>query len=320
MTELGLYFAACGEMALDEALDWITDLGIDSIEISSHVGSRFDVDEMFQQEDRIGKLRAALEKHGLRIAAVNMSADGQLLLGPHHADTDRIHPGTPAEKRDFAKRRLKLAADLASRLQAPVVSGFVGCEDYSRWFPWPDPEAWEQMEPLFVETAIPILDHYQDQGVRFAVEPHPKQLVYNTETALRSLELLDRHSAWGFTLDPANLLLAGVDPVLFAAELGDRVLNVHAKDGEIVRHNVARSGLLANGPWSRPDRGFRFRVPGWGDVPWKRLISELSIVGYRGPLTIEHEDPTMAAREGIGKAVDFLEPLLIREAAEGIWW
>ncbi|HET7444267.1 MAG TPA: sugar phosphate isomerase/epimerase family protein [Solirubrobacterales bacterium] len=319
MTELGLYFAVCHALDLDDALEWVVGLGIETIEVSSHVGGRFDVEETLH-DDRIAELSGALERHEVRISAINMSLDGQLLLGPHNADTDRAHPGSPAEKREFAARRLTLAADLAARLQVPVVSGFVGCEDYSRWFPWPDPQAWEAMEPAFVESVTPILDHFQEVGVRFGMEPHPRQLVYNTETALRSLQLLDNHPAWGFTLDPANLVLAGVDPVVFAAELGDRVINVHAKDAEIVKHNVARSGLLANGPWSRPDRGFRFRVAGWGDVPWKRLLTELSVGGYRGSLTIEHEDPTMGAREGVCKAVEFIEPLLIREDPEATWW
>ena len=66
-----------------------------------------------------------------------------------------------------------------------------------------------------------------------------------------------------------------MDPTYFIAELGDRILHVHAKDGEVVARNAGRSGLLAHGPWDRPDRGFRFRVPGWGDLDWRRLISEL---------------------------------------------
>jgi sugar phosphate isomerase/epimerase len=319
MTELGLYFAACGNMTLEEALAWTAEIGMSGIEISSHTGGRFDVEQMLQ-ENRTEQLIAALDEHGLRVTAVNMSVDGQLLLGPHGSDTDHIHAGTAAEKRAFAAERLRLAAQLAARLGAPVVSGFVGCEDYSRWFPWPDPGAWEQMEQGFAQVVTPVLDEFQALGVRFAVEPHPRQLVYNTETALRSLELLDGHPAWGFTLDPANLMLAGADPVTFAAELADRVLNVHAKDGELVRRHAARSGLLAHGAWDRADRGFRFRIPGWGDVAWKQLITELSATGYEGPLTIEHEDPTMAAREGVEKAVQFLRPLRFGERPEGIWW
>jgi sugar phosphate isomerase/epimerase len=314
---LGLYFAVCDPLALDTALAWAAGLGIECIEVSSHVSARFDVDEMLESSS-VTKLRDAVGRHGLELSAINMSADGQLLLGPHHSDTDWIHRGSTEEKRAFGARRLRRAAQLAEELEVPVVTGFVGCEDYSRWFPWPEAEAWERMEHGFVEELTPLLACFQAHGVRFAMEPHPKQFVYNTETALRSLKLLDGHHAWGFNLDPANLMLAGVDPGVFANELGDRI-NVHAKDGELVAHHGARSGLLANGPWSRAGRGFRFRVAGWGDVQWKRLITELSVQGYHGPVAIEHEDPTMAPAEGVQKAAAFLEPLLIRGPSQGVW-
>jgi sugar phosphate isomerase/epimerase len=317
--ELGLYFAVCNRMPLEQAVDWTADLGVSCVELSAHIGGRFDVEESLRP-GRPNEIRQAFSRRDVRITALNMSADGQLLLGPHHADTDWICAGTPDEKRSFGDRRLRLAADLAAELGVEVVTGFVGCEDYSRWFPWPDADAWQKMEPAFVERVTPVLDHFRSVGVRFAMECHPRQFVYNTETAVRSVELLDGHPAWGFNLDPANLVLAGVDPVWFAAELGERLFNVHAKDAELVAHNVRRSGLLANGPWTRPDRGFRFRVPGWGDIAWRSLITELVMQGYRGPLTIEHEDPTMSAREGVEKAVAFLDPLVIREPFDGRWW
>jgi len=317
--ELGLYFAACHGMELEAALEKIAELGYTCVELSAHTGGRFDVAEMLKGGE--GKrVRSVIEKSGLRTSAINMSADGQLVLGPHDTDTDVVFKGTPEEKIRYGAERMLLAAELAHELEIPVVTGFTGCADYSRWFPWPDPDAWERMEPVFVERWGPILKRFDELGVRFGMECHPRQIAYNTETALRSVALLGSHPSWCFNLDPANLMLAGVDPVVFAAELGARIVNVHAKDGEVVAHNVARSGLLAHGKWERPDRGFRFRIPGWGDVPWRRLISELALQGYRGPLTVEHEDPTMGPNDGIEKAARFLSPLLIREPFPGRWW
>jgi sugar phosphate isomerase/epimerase len=289
------------------------------VELSAHTGGRFDVDQILQGEQG-RKLMSQIEASGLLVSALNMSADGQLVLGPHHADTDLIYPGTPEEKIRYGTMRMLRVAERAHELAIPVVTGFTGCEDYSRWFPWPDPEAWIKMEPLFVERWSPILKRFDELGIRFGMECHPRQMVYNTETALRAVELLGIYKSWGFNLDPANLMLAGVDPVVFVSELGRYIVNVHAKDGEIVVHNVRRSGLLAHGNWDRPDRGFRFRVAGWGDVPWRRLITELSIQGYRGPLTVEHEDATMGPIEGIEKAFQFLNPLLLREPFPGRWW
>jgi sugar phosphate isomerase/epimerase len=268
-------------------------------------------------------VRAFKEKiatSGLKISAVSNHQDGQLLLGPHHRDTDRIHTGSPKEKINYALDRLIRSARLAAELEVGLVVGFVGCADYARFFPWPDPKGWESMAANFQDRVGRLMDEFETLGVSFGQEPHPKQIVYNTETALESVGWLNGHKRWGFNLDPANLLLAGVDPVVFVKELKGRIFHVHAKDGELVVHNAARSGLLAHGAWDRPDRGFRFRIPGWGDVPWKRLISELILSGYDGYLAVENEDPLFNPLDGLRKAVDEIRPLLPRGQREKKWW
>ena len=70
----------------------------------------------------------------------------------------------------------------------------------------------------------------------------------------------------------------------------------------------------------RPGRGFRFRVPGWGDLDWRELITELQLAGYGGVLSIEHEDPTMSRRDGLAQAVAHLGPLLLQDPPEPKWW
>lgn len=306
---------------LDRGLEAIAALGFDGLELPVHRGNPWvDLEALADGGAAVDRLRASLERAGLELTCLSIHQDGQLLLGPHHADTDPICGGDPATKAAFAARRLELAGRAAANLGLDLVIGFVGCEDYTRAFPWPDPEGWERMLPVFRERFGPILDRYAELGLRFGQEPHPKQIVYNVETALEAVELFGGHEALAFNLDPANLLLAGVDPVVFAAELGPRVAHVHAKDGELVEHNARRSGLLAHGDWARPDRGFRFRVPGWGDVPWKRLISELIARDYRGWLTVENEDPLFAPDDGLAKARDFLRPLMPVGERRERWW
>ena len=62
-------------------------------------------------------------------------------------------------------------------------------------------------------------------------------------------------------------------------------------------------------------------MPGWGDVPWRRLVSALQMAGFRGVLAVEHEDPTMSPREGLEQAVRALAPLILREPPAGKrWW
>lgn len=318
--KLGLVLTVYNHLTLDEALRRTADLGYESIEIGmERWGGQIDLEQLLKNNNA-KKLRKKIADYGLTVSALGNHAEGQLVLGPHHSDTDVIFPGTPEEKVRYGVERMKKTALVAAEMDVPIVCGFCGCEDYSRWFPWPDGNAWENMSGSFMERWNHILDTFAKCGVKFAHECHPKQYAYNIETAELTLKLLNNRPEWGFNFDPANLLLAGVDPVLFIQLLGERIFHVHAKDGEIVPHNVRRSGLLAHGEWNRIDRGFRFRIPGWGDIPWKKILTELRMVNYDYVLAVEHEDATMSREDGVIKALNYLRPLIIHEPFTEKWW
>jgi len=316
--KLGVCAQALYHYPFADALSIAADLGFEAIELPVDARSPFiNLDEGIVDPARITALVA---KAGLEISAFSNHQEGQLLLGPHGEDTDGVIRGGMEEKVDYATTRLIDTAKLARQCGVATVCAFTGCEDSSRWFPWPQPDGYERMALTFRERLLPVLDEYADQGVTLALECHPRQFAYNLETALWALELVEQHPSLGFNFDPANLMLAGMDPVDFVAELGPRVRHVHAKDGQLVRRNAGRSGLLAHGPWSRPDRGFRFRIPGWGDLDWREIITELQIAGYRGVLAVEHEDPTMEQLEGLRQAMDHLRPLLLHYPPPEPFW
>jgi sugar phosphate isomerase/epimerase len=106
-----------------------------------------------------------------------------------------------------------------------------------------------------------ILTVYDQYGVRFAHELHPKEVVYETWTARKSIEMFRDYRSWGFNLDTGNLTLAGVDLVEFIREFGEHILYVHAKDVEQARH-ATRDHFLARPDYGDVMRNFRFRVPG----------------------------------------------------------
>jgi sugar phosphate isomerase/epimerase len=306
-------------LPFSDALSTARQLGFEAIELPVDARNPFiDLEQALAGGWR--HIRQTVREAGLEISALSNHQEGQLLLGPHGSDTDAIHSGDAEEKIRYATRRLEQTAALAERLEVGVVCGFTGCEDYSRWFPWPLEDGYERMGRAFRERLVPVLEAFSRHGVRFAHECHPKQFAYNLETAKLALELVEGHAAFGFNFDPANLMLAGMSPVVFLSELGERILHVHAKDGELVAHQASRSGLLAHGRWDRRDRGFRFRVPGWGDLNWKQLISELRLAGYDGVLAVEHEDPVVGRLEGLQKALDHLAPLVLRQPPEERWW
>jgi sugar phosphate isomerase/epimerase len=316
---VGLCAQVLYHLPFDDALSTARQLGFEAIELPVDARNPF-IDLEAALAGGWRRIRQTVREAGLEISALSNHQEGQLLLGPHGSDTDAIHSGPAEEKISYAIRRLEQTAALAERLEVGVVCGFTGCEDYSRWFPWPLEDGYERMGQVFRERLLPLLEVFSRHGVRFAHECHPKQFAYNLETAKLALDLLENHAAFGFNYDPANLMLAGMSPVVFLSELGERILHVHAKDGELVAHQASRSGLLAHGRWDRRDRGFRFRVPGWGDLNWKQLISELRLVGYDGVLAVEHEDPVVGRLEGLQKAMDHLAPLVLRQPPEDRWW
>ncbi|MCI5676876.1 MAG: sugar phosphate isomerase/epimerase, partial [Clostridia bacterium] len=62
-------------------------------------------------------------------------------------------------------------------------------------------------------------------------------------------------------------------------------------------------------------RSWVFRTVGYGNGEsyWRDLVSNLRLVGYDRVLSIEHEDSLMTIDEGLAKAVNFLQNIIIRE-------
>ncbi|WP_225413223.1 sugar phosphate isomerase/epimerase family protein [Stigmatella hybrida] len=318
---LSLASTAYMDLPLGEALSRVKALGLECIDLAVDTSSR-----MLQLEDLLEPTRRAsvqrqLADAGLSISAISNHADGQLLLGPLHEVTDGIYKGTPAEKRAYAIRRMQDCARAADALGVRLVAGFIGCPDYARWFRWPGQEdGWAPQFAQCAEVMGQVLPVYREYGVRFAHELHPKQLVYETESAARSLEVLGEFAEWGFNVDTGNLALAGVDAVDFIRQFGSRIWHVHAKDAEVLRPVTRRHFLAHNRYYAPAERNFRFRIPGWGQLDWRRILTELHLAGYTGDVAVENEDNTLGRWEGCRLALDFIRPLLLHTPRQERWW
>jgi sugar phosphate isomerase/epimerase len=315
--KIGLFTATYLDMKLEEVCRMASELGYQAVELPAFSANpHLDLDRILKGTAARNLVRK-LKNYGLIISALSNHTEGQIVLGPFGKDTDAICRGSKQDKIRFGTERMIKTAQAANALGVPVVCGFIGCENFGRFFPFPYSRGWSDMEQEFLERWGKILDRFAEYGVRFAHEPHPNELVYDVDTALRSLELMGERKEWGFNFDPANLIYLGIDVENFIDQLKDRIFHVHAKDGEIVSHNVRRSGQIPQGDWQRLGRGFRFRIPGWGSVPWKKVITELSLVGYDYVLSYEHEDVTMSRQDGITKTIAYLKPLIIEKPYEG---
>ncbi|MEA4853275.1 MAG: sugar phosphate isomerase/epimerase [Christensenella sp.] len=315
--KLGFFTANFTEMKLEDVIKMIAPYGYESLEIPAYEGNgQFETKDILQNGNA-EKLKKLVADYGMDICALSNHSDSFLIMGPTGKDTDFIYEGTPQEKIAHGTESLIRTAQAANALGVKTVVGYPGVENWGRFFFFPYGQGWAEYEEQFAERFTPILDKFQEYGVRFAIEIHPNSFVYDTLTAERALELVDYHPALGYNLDPANVMYLGLSVELLIDRLKDRIYHVHAKDAQMVKQNMPLGGALMQGDMRRLDRSFRFRIPGWGQTNWKDVITELSMVGYNGVLSYEHEDVTMSRMDGVEKTAAFLKPLLIKAPYEG---
>lgn len=225
---------------------------------------------------------------------------------------NNLHPD-PLQ-RDEIQKHLRLVIDAAQLLGVPYVGTFIGRD-------WTRSVADNLLEG---ERVLPALVSYAaDRGVKLVIENcvmegwhpdgYPGNLAYSPELWEWMFDL-------GFYLnwDPSHLTWIGIDPVRTIAPYIDRIVHAQAKDIQILDRAVDRYGYFGktqgrNSPW---DTGWwRYRVPGRGSVNWSAVVDELYACGYKGVLSVEHEDPIWGGtpekvRQGLDIAFDTLSPLL----------
>ena len=320
--KIGIFTALFGDWPLAKVASHVADLGYEAVELPAWTGNKhLDLDDILSGGGK--KVRALLADRGLSISAVNNGIAGQLSMGPLDSSTDSWAPGmSPEQKIAFARDQILKTARAASELEVPVVAGLIGSPVWDKWYIFPpaNEKLYEEGVALFAERWNPTLDELKKLGVKWALEVHPTGIAYNIETAQMALTALGNRPELGFNFDPSHLVWQLIDPVIFIKTFRDRILHCHAKDGELQEDEVKRSGVIPTGSWMRPDRGFRFRVPGWGQVDWRRVITALVSAGYDYVMSFEHEDPVMSPEDGAEKAIAHLKPLMIRKPLTRVWW
>lgn len=315
--KLGFFSANFSEKPLEEVVKLVSAHGYETLEIPAYEGNgQLETKDVIKGNNALN-VRKMVESYGMTIQALSNHADSFLIMGPTGKETDFIYKGTPEEKIKHGTESLIRTAQAANALEVPIVVGYPGVENWGRFFFFPYGEGWSEYEEQFAERFTPILDKFKEYGVKFAIEIHPNSFVYDIYTAEKALELVNYHPALGYNFDPANIMYLMIDPAIVIDRLKDRIFHVHAKDAELAAHNLPTGGTLMHGDMSALNHTYRFRIPGWGQVEWKRVITELSMVGYTGSLSYEHEDVTMSRLDGVEKVAQYLKPLIIKNPYEG---
>jgi sugar phosphate isomerase/epimerase len=206
---------------------------------------------------------------------------------------------------------MKDTARAAAKLGVDTVVGFTGSSIWHTvaMFPPVPPSMIERGYADFADRWNPILDVFDEVGVRFAHEVHPSEIAYDHWTTVRTLEAIGHRPAFGLNWDPSHMVWQGVDPVNFLLDFRDRIYHVDCKDTKVRRADGRRGILGSHLPWADPRRGWDFISTGRGDVPWEDCFRALNTIGYDGPISIEWEDAGMDRLMGAPEALEIVRRL-----------
>lgn len=307
-----LFTGQWADLPLTEVAALAGRMGYDGLELACW-GDHFEVDRALSEDGYCRGRLDVLARHGLRCHAISTHLVGQAVCDPIDNRHRAILParvwgdGDPEGVRRRAAREVADTARAAKALGVRVVNGFTGSAVWHKLYFFP-PTSDAEIDAGYDDFARrwnPILDVFDEAGVRFALEVHPGEIAYDSHTAERALQAVGRRPAFGFNVDPSHLHWQFVDPARFVSRFADRVYHVHIKDA--ARTLDGETGILGSHlGFGDPRRGWDFRSPGRGQVDFESFVRALNRAGYDGPLSVEWEDMGMDRVRGATEAVGFV--------------
>jgi sugar phosphate isomerase/epimerase len=297
--------------------------GYDGLEIACW-GDHFEVDKAISDDSYVQGRLDLLDKYNLKVWTISCHLTGQAVcdhpIDERHKDIlpTRIWGDGEAEGvRQRAAQEIKDTARAAAKLGVKTVVGFTGSSIWHTvaMFPPVPPAMIDRGYQDFADRWNPILDVFDEVGVRFAHEVHPSEIAYDYWTTVRTLEAIGHREAFGLNFDPSHFVWQDLDPVGFLWDFKDRIYHVDCK--ESVKQLNGRNGRLGSHlPWADPRRGWDFVSTGHGDVPWEPVFRMLNAIGYGGPISVEWEDAGMSRLVGGPDALAFIRKLTAIEPPE----
>lgn len=311
-----LFTGQFADIPLETLAQKVSEWGFDGLELACW-GDHFEVDRAMEEDGYVQSRRDILDKYGLKCWAISTHLVGQAvadkIIDERHKGIlpSRIWGnGDPEGVRQRAAEEVKNTARAAKKFGVNVVNGFTGSPIWHvlAMFPPVPPEMIEAGYQEFADRWNPILDVFDEEGVRFGLEVHPSEIAYDFWSTKRTLEAVDHREAFGINFDPSHLYWQMVDPVEFVYEFADRIYHMHVK--ESVRLLNGRNGILGSHLFfGDRRRGWDFVSPGRGGVPFERIFRALNDIGYQGPYSIEWEDNGMNREQGAPEALALVRRL-----------
>jgi sugar phosphate isomerase/epimerase len=304
MLDLGFVTAIFADDDFETVLDFASNNGFACVEVMCwpkglaerrYAGvTHIDVDQL--DDDAVKEIQALLKKKGVYISG----------LGYYPNPLDPDH-----EKRDFYFGHIKKVITAAARLGVPVVNTFIGRD--------PRLNLQENLEQ-FKAYWPPVIAHAEQQGVKIGIENCPMLFTYDEWPGGKNLAIspaiweqmfeIIQSAHFGLNYDPSHMIWQQMDYLKPLLEFKHKLFHIHLKDAKVFKDKLDRVGIMAT-----PLEYHSPKLPGLGDVDWRKFLDGVRESGYTGPVVIEFEDKMYETSkekivEGMLKARDYLRPFL----------
>jgi sugar phosphate isomerase/epimerase len=277
----GFVSAILPELSFEELVDHAALLGYKCIEICCwplgkaerrYAGvTHIDVDTL--DAGRAEYLNGYLRNKGVEISGLGYY--------PNPLDPD-------PEKRIFFAEHIKKVIDASALLGVFKMNTFIGRDQFR-----PVEENFE----LFSQVWPEIIRHAESKNVKVGIEncpmiftrdewPGGKNLATNPAIWRRMFTEI-QSDCFGLNYDPSHMLWQQMNYIKPIYEFRDKIFHIHLKDARVYREKLDEVGIMAT-----PLEFHTPKLPGLGDIDWRKFFSALNDINYSGPVCVEVEDKT----------------------------
>ena len=190
------------------------------------------------------------------------------------------------EKRNENIEHLKKVIRASAKLGINMVTTFIGRNQ--------NKNVEENLEDM-AEVWPPIIRLAEKLKVRVAIENCP--MLFDAEQWPGGQNLMTTPVIWrkvfdmipsdslGLNYDPSHFVWQMIDYIKPIYEFKDKIFHVHYKDIKVYSERLNEVGIMAY-----PLKFMCPKLPGLGDVDWRKYVSALTDIGYDGYTCIEIED------------------------------
>jgi sugar phosphate isomerase/epimerase len=280
MLDLGFVSAILADSTLEEVIKFAADHRFKCLETMcwpSHGKAErryagvthIDVDTL--TDKRVKEIKTLLKKYGIYISGLGYY--------PNPLTNDKVQS-------DFFIEHIKKIIRAAAKLGVPVINTFIG-RDHTK--------SVEDNFILFKDRWASIIQTAEENNIKIGIEncpmyftqdewPGGKNLATNPVIWKRMFEIFPT-PLLGLNYDPSHMIWQQMNAYQPIYDFKDRLHHIHLKDAKLYPEKLDKVGIMAH-----PLAYHSPKLPGLGDVDWRKFFSALTDVRYRGPVCIEVED------------------------------